>query len=174
MAMKRVHVLAAALPAVAALIPATAQAAAGSPAAAPPGGLAHRGKAVSLHPLTAQPLTSPLACSHDVCEQVFGDSDRVSKATESVNNTKKETDHVHLSASQYSSMGGLSFRGIWKSGTGSWNGVKTFTWHPACSWAGALLQPVFITAHASRHKSAHPTVSVWGFHNTPPHPCGVK
>lgn len=156
--MKRVRVLAGLVPTVvgfsAPLVAAPAPPATASPTA--------RQKSVS-----TVPLDSGKACDREVCVEVFGHGNWVSKVTEWVTHTTRQPDVFYLQVKAVH-----RGSGTWKSATiGSFVGTKSHTWKPACSWSGSRFSPTDVSAYAVRGPG-FPFVSVHGTSYTGAHKCG--
>lgn len=157
--MKRVKYLAAA----AGVAPVTVGLAVTVPAAA---GTANH--AVTHKPASKKVRTSGKVCDRDVCIQVFGSGNDVSKVTEWITNPTRRPDTFQAWASLPNGASGL-----WKQTYGgSWVGTKSHTWHPACSWPGLTDKTrTLVTGRATRAVGV-PGVSVHGSNYSGQHECG--
>jgi hypothetical protein len=113
-------------------------------------------------------LTSGKQCDRNVCIEVFGSGNAVSKVTEWITNPTKRPDTFQVWARTPVDVSSH----IWKQAYGgSWQGTKSHTWYPACSWSGTFYYPTIVRGHATR-AAGSPRVSVYGGSYTGKHQCG--
>jgi hypothetical protein len=115
----------------------------------------------------AKPLiASAFRCRGDVCVGVYGSQNHIASASTEVNHHSSNYQETLYLGYQTVHHGDVS---NWKHWTGTWSGLNAHTWYPACSFSnndGAV-----VSGFGYHHKGSRPEISVFGNNWTGKHPC---
>jgi hypothetical protein len=111
-------------------------------------------------------------CDSNICIQVFGTGNDVSKVDMWVTHHTYRGDTFYLFVESASPPQGHGRHGFWKSWVApKFSGTKEHTWLPACSWPGSYFNETNVYGEAKTTVGL-PRVGVYGGNYTGKHPCG--